>query len=46
MSHVESDIKALIELDRHITVREIKEKLKIPKSTVYRHIKSWTGKKA
>ena len=36
----EYDIKALIELDHHVTVREIEEKLKIPKSTVHRHIKS------
>ena len=31
-------MKALIELDHHVTVREIKEKSKMPKSTV--HIKS------
>ena len=34
----EDDIKASIELDSHVTVREIGEKLKIPKSTVRRHI--------
>ena len=34
------DIKVLIKLNHHVTVREIEEKLKIPKSTVYRHIKS------
>ena len=30
------DIKALIELDYHVTLREIEEKLKIPKSTIHR----------
>ena len=34
------DIKALIESDRHVTEREIGEKLNIPKSTVHYHIKS------
>ena len=36
----DDQIKALIELDRHITEREIGEKLNIPKSTVHYHIKS------
>ena len=31
-------IKAMIESDRHATVREIEEMLKIPKSTIDRHI--------
>ena len=31
-------IKALIELDRHVTEREIGERLNIPKSTVHYHI--------
>ena len=31
----DDQIKALIELDRHITEREIGEKLNIPKSTVH-----------
>ena len=30
--------KSIIELDRHVTVREIEEMLKIPKSTIDRHI--------
>ena len=36
----EDDIKALIELQHHVTMREIEEQLEIPKSIVYRHIKS------
>ena len=36
----DDQIKALIELDRHVTKREIEEKLNIPKSTVHYHIKS------
>ena len=32
-------IKAIIKSDRHVTVREIEEMLKIPKSTIDRHIK-------
>ena len=36
----EDDIKVLIVLDHHVTVREIEAKLKIPKSTVRRHIKN------
>ena len=40
-SEVDDDqIKALIELDRHVSEREIGEKLNIPKSTVHKHIKS------
>ena len=35
----EDDIKALIELDYHVTLREIEEKLKMPKSTNHMHIK-------
>ena len=31
-------IKAIIASDRHVTVREIEEMLKIPKSTIGRHI--------
>ena len=31
-------VKAIIESDRHVTVREIKKVLKIPKSTIGRHI--------
>ena len=31
-------IKAIIESDRHVTMREIEEMLKIPKSTIGRHI--------
>ena len=34
----DDQIKAIIESDRHVTVREIKEMLKIPKSTIDRHI--------
>jgi len=36
----DDQIKALIELDRHVTEREIGEKLNIPKSTVHYHIQS------
>ena len=32
-------IKAIIESDRHVTVREIEKMLKIPKSTIDHHIK-------
>ncbi|XP_054744462.1 histone-lysine N-methyltransferase SETMAR-like [Anastrepha obliqua] len=40
-SDVDEDImKALLELDRHVTLREIEEKLNIPKSTVHDHINS------
>ncbi|XP_014482319.1 PREDICTED: histone-lysine N-methyltransferase SETMAR-like [Dinoponera quadriceps] len=35
----DDQIKAIIELDRHISEREIGEKLKIPKSTIHDHIK-------
>jgi len=35
----DEQIKAIIELDRHVTEREIGEKLKIPKSTIHDHIK-------
>ena len=35
----DDQIKAIIKSDRHVTVREIEEMLKIPKSTVDRHIK-------
>ena len=31
--------KAIIESDRHVTVQETEEMLKIPKSTIDRHIK-------
>ena len=34
----DDQIKAIIELGRHISVREIEEMLKIPKSTMDRHI--------
>ena len=34
------DIKALITLARHVIVREIEEKFKIPKLSVHGHIKS------
>ena len=34
----DDQIKAIIEPDRHVTVREIEEMLKIPKSTTDRHI--------
>ena len=34
----DDQIKAIIESDHHVTVREIKEMLKIPKSTIDRHI--------
>ena len=34
----DEQIKAIIESDRHVTVREIKEMLKIPKSTIDRPI--------
>ena len=34
----DDQIKAIIESDRHVTVREIEEMLKIPKSTIDRHI--------
>ena len=33
------DIKALIESDRHVTEREIGEKLNLPKSSVHNHIR-------
>ena len=36
----DDQIKALIELDRHVTEREKGEKLNIAKSTVHYHIKS------
>ena len=35
---VDDQIKAIIESDRHVTVREIEQILKIPKSTINRHI--------
>jgi len=35
----DEQIKTIIELDRHVTEREIGEKLKIPKSTIHDHIK-------
>ena len=35
---VDDQIKAIIESDRHVTVRKIEEMLKIPKSTIDRHI--------
>ena len=39
----DDQIKAIIESDRYLTVREIEEMLKIPKSTINRHINtSWT----
>ena len=34
----DDQIKAIMELDHHVTVREIEEVLKIPKSTIDRHI--------
>ena len=34
----DDQIKAIIESDRHVTVREIEEMFKIPKSTINRHI--------
>ena len=34
----DDQIKATIESDRHVTVRKIEEMLKIPKSTIDRHI--------
>ena len=34
----DEQIKAIIESDRHVTVREIEEILKIPQSTIDRHI--------
>ena len=34
----DDQIKAIIESDHHITVQEIEEMLKIPKSTIDRHI--------
>ena len=34
----DGQIKAIIESDRHVTVREIEEMLKIPKSTIEHHI--------
>ena len=34
----DDQIKAIIESDCHLTVREIKEMVKIPKSTIDRHI--------
>ena len=38
-NEVDNDqIKAIIESDRHVTVREMEEMLKIPKSTIDRHI--------
>ena len=33
-------MNVLIEFDHHVNVREIQEKLKIPKSIVHRHIKN------
>ena len=39
LNEVDDDqIEAIIESDRHVTVREIEEMLKIPKSTIDRHI--------
>ena len=35
----DDQIKAIIESDRHVTVREIEEMLKIPKSTIDLHIR-------
>ena len=35
----ENYLKAINESDRHVTMREIEEMLKIPKSTIDRHIK-------
>ncbi|XP_014487703.1 PREDICTED: histone-lysine N-methyltransferase SETMAR-like, partial [Dinoponera quadriceps] len=35
----DDQIKAIIKLDRHLSEREIGEKLKIPKSTIHDHIK-------
>ena len=35
----DADIKALIESDRHVTEREIGEKLNIPHSTIHDHIR-------
>ena len=34
----DDQIKVIIESNRHVTVREIEEMLKIPKSTIGRHI--------
>ena len=34
----DEQIKAIIKLDNHVTIREIEEMLKIPKSTIDRHI--------
>ena len=34
----DNQIKAIIESDRHVTVLEFEEMLKIPKSTIDRHI--------
>ena len=41
----ENLIKAINELDRHITVHEIEEMLKMPKSTIERHIRLRVVKK-
>ena len=37
-NEVNDQIKTIFELDRHVTVQEIEEMLKIPKSTIDRHI--------
>ena len=37
-NEVDDQIKAIIESDRHVSVREMEEMLKIPKSTIDRHI--------
>ena len=37
-NEVDDQIKTIIESDRHVTVREIEEMLKIPKSIIDRHI--------
>ena len=34
----DDQIKAILESDRHVTVREMEEMLKIPKSTIDRHV--------
>ena len=38
MADIDDDIQALIESDRHITERELGEKLNVPNSTIHDHI--------
>ena len=41
----DDQIKAIIKSDHHVTVREIEEMFKIPKSTIERHLLLWAQTK-